>query len=249
MNFNLKKINNCGVSVTDTSQYLEKSIFATNTKHNIYTFQESATVDIFEQINQDGTASFVKAVILKHENNPNVECEFSYPNDGLFRITHEILPTYEWIQKYEKYLNDRFFDSVYYVKDDNIYKYGDKNPVSLNQFAQLNKSNSNVISQNLMTVSICVIEKCYEEAFKQSMNNIERHGDHLIRNLIQMFMDVINYCIYAGQFYEALIWIDKFYNCLTLKDIINYVRMPKKVTGCGCRQRKINTMFTVRTIV
>lgn len=218
-----------GVTVTDTSQYLNQSVL-TVTGSSRYTYAESFTLNILERVTYNKTITLVDYALEQHNFEDDIpipnKSELLFKDDGLHQVTQLIIPDKDWIDSNKKYLN-QYFSNIYYSDGNSIYDIDD-NKVNIED---LIIDNSNIMKCSMYTFSIYLLT---EEFKSECVNVLENHVKPLKRNILWIAIDVIKYCLQQGNYFEAERRLQQVIECLGLLIGSDLEKSKQQIRSCGC---------------
>lgn len=253
----------CGVTVTDLNEYPTISTL-TASGNMYYTFLESATINVLSSIAYNGDKEVQNVDVTTHyvsvndatEASINVtdESEFDFPKDSLYEIAHIILPTKEYIDKYYSQVQHIFPNGVYFVEDGSIYKYlgyttgttrtYSVEKVEAEELIEVNNTGTTIIIETKNTFSICQLKDCYDKIARKLLEQLcglkdcdaetKYSQDIFNRDLIWMAINVINYCIQVGKYFEAQRYLENIQACNAICN--QATSNNKSSSSCGCNQ-------------
>ena len=256
MAFKICKKGTCGVSVTDLNDDNYQLVsMITKIGSIYYTFLESATVNALvsvsyadERVVRDYDITTHRTVIndiTGAETNVTDESIFQFSVDGLHEIFHIILPTSEYIEKFQDSVHTYFSGGVYYTDGKKIYQFMEdytSEEVDIDTLLEVNPCDTTIIKESKGTFSICHLEECFANICKGLLGKLcsERCDatskyaqDIFNRDLVWMTINVIKYCIEIGQYYEAQRFLENLIGCGNI--CADYISdNGRKGSGCGC---------------
>ena len=179
------------------------------------------------------------------------------PIDGLYEVTHIILPTDVWLE----YVLERnptaltAYNSVYYydTQSESFMKYVDEESVgvTVEEILEVNATPPATVTEKTTTIirgdkntfCVCHINECFYRLCKNLLGNLPGRCKNktddvkmLIynRDIIWMAINVIKYLIELGQYYEAQRVLEDITQC---GGICKDVMIDKNTIGgggCGC---------------
>lgn len=256
--FKICKNGACGITISglekDNDEYLnEEGDIIVSTRN--YAYSHTITLNALTSIRSDGIESVKKMDIVLHEVDCIDESDMEMPIDGLYQVTHIILPTEVWLQ----YVLNRDITaltaySLIYIYNKTIerfqkYSNGEVVDVTLEEVLAVNAvppvnvtdKTSTIIRSDKNTFCTCYINECFYKLCKNLLAELPGKchnkfdllkGDIYNRDLIWMTINVIKYLLELKQFYEAQRVLEEITFCGNIcKDVTN---KNLKGTGCGC---------------
>ena len=256
MAFKICKKGTCGISVTDLNNDDYQLVSMITISGNIYyTFLESATVNALISVSYADERTLRTYQINTHEVVTNDttgeetyvtdESIFQFEVDGLHEITHIILPTQEYVEKFQDSVHTYFPGGVYYTDGEKVYQFLEdltSEEIDIETLLEVNPCDTTIIKETKGTFSICHLEECFANICKALLSKLcnERCDvtskyaqDIFNRDLVWMTINVIKYCIEIGQYYEAQRFLENLIGCGNI--CADYISgNGKKGSGCGC---------------
>lgn len=200
-----------------------------------YKYTESITLNIVQKITLDNKGEYNYALsyydIVPHDNRVD-QSRFSLKEDGLYQVSHIIIPT-------ELYSNiDEYDYAIYYDSENNTfkeYKTGEEIPLKI--IIEINNENSTIVRSDQNTFNTCYLQECVFWKLKEQLNSnwVRCNNTTVNRNnydLLWMTLYVIKYLEEFNQFNEALRVYNKIMLCGNLCNNKQYI--PDGSMGCGC---------------
>lgn len=251
--FKISKLGEFGLLIegleSDDNQYLSED--NPSVTQGAYRWDHSVTVNTISTLSAEGVESFEKYTVVDH-----AACctdrqeESSLSKDGLYRISHIILPIKAWVDHVlavEENFN--MYDDVYYYNPENnkFYRWGPTTSTEV-EFAQIYNqipsSRNTIIRSDKNTFLIPRLNKCFNVLVKDLLSCLPKLGggyEKCItpelskqmsdRDLIWMFINVINYNSQVGNLYEAQRFLEKLNRCNV---ICSNNQIKTTTNGCGC---------------
>lgn len=255
--FKICKSGTCGVVVSglekDNDEYLnEDGEVVVSTRE--YAYSQTITLNVLSGIRSSGDETIQSSDIVVHTIDCIDESEFEMSIDGLYAITHMIVPTNEWLQ----YVIDRdptaltAYHSIYYydIPSGAFMKYtgSSSEEVTISYLMAVNatppssivEKTTTLIRGDKSTFCICYINDCFYKLCKElliSLTSTCRNKTDDIksqiynRDILWMGINVIKYLIELKQFYEAQRVLEDITQCNGL------CKSQTKIiggSGCGC---------------
>lgn len=259
--FKISKKGLCGISVTglelDNDEYLNKSNVIISTRN--YTYSQSVTINVLEKVNAQQEETLYKVNIVKHVVDCIDESDFLLNEDGLYNVTHIILPTQEWFNNVMLHSPESFnaYYGVYFYDENretfNKYEDGTLVEVSLEEILEINalppldasELTTTIIKGTKNTFSICKLKDCFYKICRQLLqaypvkcpdksNDLEQLQYY--RDIIWMALNVMKYLLEKNQVFEAQRILEEITYCGSICN--NIENTDKKYSSsCGCSQR------------
>ena len=256
--FKICKNGACGITVSglerDNDEYLnEEGNIVISTRNYAYT--HTITLNALTTIKSDGVKSTKEIDIIPHEVDCIDESDMEMPVDGLYEVTHIILPTEVWLQ----YVLDRdptaltAYNLIYiYNKAEETFQKYVSNAlvdVTVEEVLAVNavppttvtEKTSTIIRSDKNTFCVCYINECFYRMCKNLLTTLPGKCQNKLddvkamiynRDIIWMAINVIKYLLELKQFYEAQRILEDITFCGSLcKDVMN---KNIKGSGCGC---------------
>ena len=252
--FKICKKGNCGISIIGLEKDNNEYINEDNELYSIrsYKYSESITINVVSSITSDGEYTIQAEELVTHVSTGIDQADVEFPIDGLYEVTHIILPNQLYISKWsDSFTTAHYSDLYYYDEEDNQYKlYNIKTKesivVTLDNILEVNSLSENkeggktsIIRSDQNTFCMCYINECFYRLCKDILSKfcgkcINKLGytkeDVYNRDIIWMSINIIKYLIGFGQYYEAQRILESITQCGNICREQN----PKKGGGCGC---------------
>ncbi len=257
MAFKVCKKGTCGITITDINEDYQTTSILTTTGNIYYTFTESGSVNAITSITYDNTRTLVESDITEHnvshndttdvDTNITDESTLTFGSDGLYEVTHIILPTKDYVTTYiEQGLTTLFPNGIYYLDNKKIYKYGSNEEIEVAVLVELNTTGTTIIKETKNTFSLCHLQDCFYNLCKKLLSNLcgcnkdcnktsTYSEDIFNRDLIWMAINVIKYAINEGQYYEAQRLLESIDNCGNICSQFDSDN-NLNTSGCGCNR-------------
>lgn len=253
--FKISRLGTYGITIdgleTDSSEYLVEGTDILISTRN-YAYSQTATINVLSYLDSTGAETFETYGINNHSL-PIDSQEFLLTKDGLYKISHIILPTQVWLEYV--LARDSFaldaYNLIYYYNtlDGKFYIYSNGNSSEVQLTSILNAPYidsvlpedkvSTVIRADKNTFIMYYINDCFGKLSKELLLslhnncnvNSESHKQKIFnRDLLWMGINVIKYSLEVSQYYEAQRILEELTRCGNLCDtsIIN------PTYGCGC---------------
>lgn len=258
--FKLCKKGTCGITITglekDNDEYLnEDSEIVVSTRD--YAYSQTITLNVLTSIKSSGEETLQKYDIVEHNIDCIDESDMEMPIDGLYEVSHIIIPTNEWldyvIERDENALL-QYSTICYFDKDSQqfmVYKDEQSSPISIEEVLEINPAppvevidkTTTIIRGDKNTFCICHLNECFYKICKGLLGDIQgkclNKLDHLSlsiynRDIVWMALNIIKYLIELGQYYEAQRILENVTQC---GNICREVFTSTNVIGennCGC---------------
>lgn len=247
--FSICKKGTCGIQVSGLERDSDFYLDSPGVSKRNYAFEHTATLNAVIAIDSSEEETLESYSLVPHID-IDID-EITLKKDGLKRVEHIIIPTYEWFL-YVRDMNESSFDDypngVYFIGEgDKFYKYhyGIITEVPLQEILEINQEDTTLIKTSLHTFELCHLEECF---FKLCMYLLENMpcidpcfndkakgfaGEILNRDIIWMALNAIKYCIEQQQFYRAQKILERVETCWGIcRDLDNINSTQYK--GCGC---------------
>lgn len=244
--FKICNSNNCGVLILGLEKDCNEYSVQDFSEFRKYKYNQSITVNVvrgIEYSNNDPLQPIYTSQevdIIVHSPTSIDESNITLPKDGLYEVSHIILPTQEY-QSDSDYSNGFYF---YDTIDQNFKKYNQESVeiVELDEILQINQEQTTIIRSDKLTFSICKLNQCFYFICRNllssfcgkcinKLNNPKQ--DVYNRDIIWMAINVISYLVEAEQYFEAL----RILQTLTEScgsAICKNINIDAKGGGCGC---------------
>lgn len=258
--FKICKKGACGITITglekDNDEYLnEDGEVAVSTRN--YTYSQTVTINAITSIKSSGEEITQKYDIVEHVIDCIDESEMEMPIDGLYEVTHIVLPTDAWLD----YVLERnataltAYNSIYYydTKSEVFMKYVDEESVevTIEEVLEVNAIPPSTVTEKTTTIirgdkntfCICYINECFYRLCKNLLGDLPGRCKNRLddvksliynRDIIWMAINIIKYLIELGQYYEAQRVLEDVTQC---GGICRDVMIDKNTIGgggCGC---------------
>lgn len=254
--FKICKSGTCGLTISglekDNDEYLSEEDIIISTRN--YTYSQSMTLNILTSINYNGEETIQTYDIVEHNIDCIDESEVTMPIDGLYQITHIILPTNEWLQYVIE--NDKSalqaYNLIYYYDKTTkqFMKYINEQSVttSIEEILEVNaippgdvyEKTNTVIRGDKNTFCICHLNDCFYRLCDNLLNILPARCQNKIydiqlqiynRDIIWMAINVIKYLIEMSQYYEAQRILENITQC---NNICKDTNVTLGGNNCGC---------------
>lgn len=211
--FNFCKLNNCGIKITDNSEYLsgEDFVFQEFKSEDIY------CINVLEEHKIEEDSIYTTKITKAFESS-----EFEKLIDGWYTLHHIILPSEEYFNKIK--LEEGIFNQYngfYYTDGEKYYKYLDSETteVDIIEIVTRNPLNTSILSYCANYFSLCQLNECYINYARKILSGNIRcenyQSKELIfnRDLIWMTLNVIKYYVELEKLENALVLLNKLDSC------------------------------------
>ena len=234
--FKITKISSCGVTITglekDNSEYLAEDASVLISNRN-YTYSHTITLNIFNSVSSDEIFTLKGSQVVAHGGID--QCNFEFPIDGLYQVTHMIIPTSEWLSYVLS--NDASalepYTLIYYydVVNNKFKEYKNNREATIDEILQINPLTTTIIRGDKLTFSICKLQESLYCVCKQLFTDLLQCSSPIqsrqCRDITWMAINVIKYLLDTEQYYEAQHTLEKVSSCLTFNNTTT--------NGCNCR--------------
>ena len=235
----------------DNSEYLEESADISVSTRN-YAYSQTITINTLSYLNSIGTETFEDFGINTHSLQSDLQ-DFLLSRDGLYKVSHIILPTQVWLQhvinKSPQALDA--YNLIYYYNtlDRKFYLYASNSSTEISLadilFAPYidailpTDKVSTVIRLDQNTFITYYIDDCFGKLSKDLLISLpfncnidsESYKQKIFnRDLLWMGINVIKYSVEVSQYYEAQRILEELYKCGNLCDTLTI----NATYGCGC---------------
>lgn len=248
--FKISKLGEFGLLVegleSDAGQYLSEDNVSVS--HRAYRWDHSITINTLSLLNSEGTEDFQSYTVVDHLECCSDRQEIQLTKDGLYRISHIILPTRTWID-YATQIGETFtlYNAIYYYDSGKIYLWDgvEGTEVAFADFYRTAPSELNtIIRSDKNTFAMYYLNKCFSLLIKDMLKEVPKVGSDCQkctsqdlsqkikdRDLIWMFINVIKYSLETGQLYEAQRFLEKLNKC---NSICGNNNIKTTYNNCGC---------------
>lgn len=253
--FKISKDGVYGISIDglelDNSEYIPVDGIRSSIRN--YMYEDSVTINTISSLNSKGDETFVTYSVNIH-NNATDSTSHVLSKDGLYLISHIILPNKQWFEytllTYPLDLQN--YSSVYYydINQDKIYKYenGINSVVTLAELLNSEYSWSGnvlekpttIIRSDKNTFIMYYLNECFAKTCKTLLNSLlnstcKSKEDYtsgiFTRDLLWMSINVIKYNIETMRLYEAQRVLENINFCST---DCSYTTLNTYNNECGC---------------
>ena len=243
--FKITKNGTCGILVDglelDNSEYIDPKGVWISTRN--YTYLHSNTLNVLYSMKFDGTETMEVYKVVDHVTNPIDRSEFTFRVDGLYEISHLIIPNRDWLN-YVLETNASAltaYSLIYFIENGLFYKYtaGVITEVTLTEIMSVNPNTTTIIRCDKSTFCTCYISECFNKLCARIFESISLRCSNktaekdLIRDrdILWMAINVIKYQLETNQLYEAQRILEDVNKCNYFCDSIT---LNSNSYGCGC---------------
>ena len=253
--FKISRSGTYGITVdgleTDSSEYLVEGTDILISTRN-YAYSQTVTINVISYLNSSGTETFETYEVNNHSLPLDTQ-EFLLSKDGLYKISHIILPTQVWLQ----YVLGRdpnalsAYNLIYYYNttDSKFYLYANNNSTEVQLTTILSAPYvdsvlpedkvSTVIRADKNTFIMYYLNDCFGKLSKEllvslqsncNINDSSYKQKIFNRDVLWMGINVIKYSLAVSQYYEAQRILEDLTRCGNLCD----TSLINPTYGCGC---------------
>lgn len=217
----------------------------------MFRFTDTATLTVVCKVSEDKQLSILQASLITHYlidgyEGPDIT-QVRYDEDGLFRIFHMIIPTTTWLNDYLLEFNDspeKIYGTVYVTDYEKFYicQDGKLVPIGIDELISSSLDNASVYEEDIYTFNYDGLKECLAKHSEDLLNKLcsakcpdKSSDDYFIRDILWMAVNVIQYLLEQGSFFEALRILHLIQGCganicpgKSTKD--------ESRSGCGCRK-------------
>lgn len=252
--FKISKSGTSGILIEglekDNSEYIAEDGILVSTRN--YAYSQTITLNTLRSVKANGTETFESATLVSHVLNPMDSSVFQLTKDGLYLVSHIILPTKVWfdmiLSGYAAELNS--YSIVYYYDEPNAkymkYLSGVQSEVTLEEVLAANYADpalpgelgTTVIRTDKNTFIMYKLNDCFNVVCKNILTQLPTQAcskssdlSALIeeRDILWMGINVIKYNIEMLQLYEAQRFLESITYCGSC--ISSLLTTPY---NCGC---------------
>lgn len=223
----------------ETNEYLPEDYWIP--KYYNYRYTDCVTINIVYQITTKDKKTF-KVLFNKHDIWLD-ESIVQLPQDGLYSISHIVLPTVEWLEKVKidapSLLEE--YSKIYVSDGEKVYEYinSEYKEVEPELIAEINTSETTISKAENSTFSIWELQKCYiylcnQILLDKTLKCIEHVDKNIVfdRDLVWMTLNIIKYHLELGQAFEAQRLIEQMNYCHGICK--KHSNKSNNLSGCGC---------------
>lgn len=245
--FKICSSDNCNILILglekDCKQYSEQE----QVDKNSYKYEQSITINVvrgieYEEDNLQPIYTSMGVDILTHSPTSIDESKIQLPKDGLYEVSHIILPTQEYF--------DEAFDSIefsngfyfYNTVSNKICKYTSTvEEIQIDEILAINPEGSSVIRSDKLTFSICRLNHCFYYLCRNLLSTFcgkcinklsSTKQDVYNRDIVWMAINVIQYLVESEQYFEALRILQSLNSCGS--SLCSVTTTTVKGGDCGC---------------
>lgn len=252
--FKISKSGTYGISIdgleTDNLEYLSE-VDPISVSIRTYAYSQTVTINNLVSIASSGVETPISYSINTH-NTPGIDSSvFTVSKDGLYLISHIILPTREWFDYAEGLVpnNSDNYTIVYYYNssDGYFYKYANlvHTQVSLAEILSANyaqpavgSKGTTIIRSDKNTFIMYFLNDCFAKLCKNILTALPSCSKSTElkamidnRDLLWMAINVIKYEIEMVQLYEAQRFLEEISWCGLCNNVSS---LTGNSLGCGC---------------
>ena len=240
---NICTADSCKITIQDlTRDYIKEF---QNSNVSGFKYGETQSVVIIQKLTTSETR-ISETHFINHEGDILYEIPIKF--DGWFKVYYLVLPTLDWINKFTPSEISSTYNNVYFVDNENIYKYrnGIIEKASMDEVIEINPEGTTMSRYVQDNFSICNLKKCYIDLVNKILNSnsnsnpksfggrcFSRNIDKDLafkRDLLMMALNSIKYLIEFCQYAEAQRLLERLVTCNGLcPEPTNTERR-----GCGC---------------
>lgn len=231
----------------DNSEYLNEETDILISTRN-YAYSHTITLNVLTQLSSTGKETLVAHAINSHLNMIDSQ-EFLVSKDGLYKVTHIIIPTQVWLT----YVLDRDafaleeYHSIFYygTTTNKFYTYTEGVSIEVtlddiltSQYIE-DTQVTTIIRGDKNTFIMYALNNCFDKICKNilvglpkscSTNSPEYKQKIFNRDLLWMGINVIKYSLELSQLYEAQRYLEELTRCSVLCDSSHLTSSY----NCGC---------------
>lgn len=221
------KQNKNQIRITGNDVYLEPNDMTI--LEGVYRWVDSISLDVLIALDHNGNIKAASYSKNLHETSDD-ENIIAVDYDGLYKIIHYILPTKSWTDRANLQQDVYFYDNEkFYLRHNNV-----DEEIGIEDLLE----QENLILGIETFFMMYFIKRCFTEVVKKILSaqkdcktrNLENFKEQ--RDLMNMFINVIQYLTEFGKLLEAQLYIEKFFKCNTIcnkpiSEVTNY--------DCGCK--------------
>ena len=243
--FKITKNGTCGILVDglelDNSEYILPTGIWISTRN--YTYLHSNTLNVLYSMKFDGTETMEAYKVVDHVTNPIDRSEFTFRVDGLYEISHLIIPNRDWLNYVLENNASALtaYSLIYFIENGLFYKYtaGVITEVTLTEIMSVNPNTTTIIRCDKSTFCTCYISECFNKLCASIFESISLRCSNktaekdLIRDrdILWMAINVIKYQLETNQLYEAQRILEDVNKCNYFCDSVT---LNSNSYGCGC---------------
>lgn len=255
--FKICKNGACGITISglekDNDEYLSEDEEIIVSTRN-YAYSQTVTLNVVSSIKSDSKETIQGFDIVLHDIDCIDESTMELPIDGLYEVTHIIIPNEAWLQyvlERDKSALDAYNLIYYYDRTSNSFmKYIDESSisVSVDEILQVNalpptdvrEKTTTIIRGDKNTFCMCYLNECFYNLCKGLLGELPGRCRNKLddlklqiynRDIIWMAINVIKYLIEMAQYYEAQRILEEVTQCGNICKTTNSITGGN---GCGC---------------
>lgn len=213
-------------------QYLGENV--TEKVYDKYKYSECNTLNAILKVTTN-TITVIDVLLDDHSTDID-SSSFKVVDDGYYVVEHIIIPTMNWVMKYDD-ISDNF-DTVYTTDGEKVYKYinNEFQECTVKEIIEVNPYNTTLKKCKLDIIYVGNLQQCYfnycNEIFNKALTKCSVPSDDIIyaRDFIWMTINIIDYLVCKKQYLEAGRIIENFESCNGLCKS----NKKTKFNNCGC---------------
>lgn len=249
--FKISKYSKYGILVEgleyDNGEYIPED--GTRSSIRKYKFTDSVSINTLSSVASNGAKTFISYEINTHNSGTTDSTSFDLSKDGLYLISHIILPNKGWFDyMVETYpLELEKYNLIYYFDSEKFYK-ADSTEVTINEIleadyewsGEFNEKTTTVVRSDKNTFILYFLNECFAKICKGLLSTLSRlecldqnKYKALIfnRDLIWMGINTIKYNIETLQLFEAQRILEQISWCSSMCD---NAKPLNTFNTCGC---------------
>lgn len=254
--FKISKINIYNLLVEglekDNSEYIDP-VTGTPTAVRSYLYTDSITLNTLTSITSGGEETLIDSQVIDHTKYQVDSTEFVVKKDGLYGVSHIILPSQIWLDYIKNtdasVLN--MYSIVYYYNTVTNKFYKDINGVSTEvQLSEIlsadytepavGEKGTTIIRADKNTFVMTYLNGCFNSICKSLLTSLPKSCNRnslssqiFNRDILWMAINVIKYCLDTSQLYEAQRYLEEVTRCSNWCDGSFNINLINS-SGCGC---------------
>lgn len=253
--FKICKNGPCGITISglerDNDEYLDETEDIIISTRN-YAYSQCTTINVLISITSDNTETLQDYSIVEHTIDCIDESDMIMPIDGLFQISHIIIPNKLWLdyvlEKDSSALDA--YNLIIYYDSGQFYKYTKESvtEITIDEILKVDatpptdvrETTNTVIRSDKNTFCLCHINDCFYKLCKSLLGSLPGKCYNKVediklniynRDIIWMSINVIKYLIELSQYYEAQRILEDILQCGNLCKNVNVISGGY---NCGC---------------
>ena len=235
----------------DNSEYLNEETNILISTRN-YAYSHTVTLNTISYLSSTGTETFDTYGVNKHINAIDTQ-EFTFSKDGLYKVSHIILPNQIWLayvlERDPQALNE--YSHIYYYNTTLdkffIYSQGTSTQVTIAEILDAEYVDKVLVTDLVTTVIrldkntfiMYFLNECFNKLCKDLLLSLPQNCNinsqvykqgMFNRDLLWMGINVIKYCLEQSQLYEAQRYLEEISKC----DVLCNNSLNNSTYGCGC---------------